>query len=149
MEICVKIKPHAPEILRVRNKTMKITFQKIFDAAWQAFIVEDKPPSVNGFDCKYLSKSGAKCAIGLVLPDGHPAQLESYPFDQLVRNYPELFDKEILDAENYVLFDLQRELHDRLSYGPDWSVSLDVRTYRYLTVARQFKLKVPNDIKEL
>lgn len=73
----------------------RITFQDIFDAAWQAFIVEDRPPGVTkdaaGYTaCRYLTDDGRKCAVGLVIPDGHPAQKHSGPFENIVTMYPEL-----------------------------------------------------------
>ncbi len=64
-----------------------ISNQDIFNAAWQAFIVEKRPLSLNSeLDCVYRGSESAKCAIGLCIPDelydeqmegGTPEELEN------------------------------------------------------------------------
>jgi hypothetical protein len=49
----------------------KITMQKVFDAAWNAFVVQRKPPAVTREDgiCTYRDAKGNRCAVGLVMTD--------------------------------------------------------------------------------
>ncbi len=48
-----------------------MTKQKIFDKVWNWFVVEGHGPSVmdNGPRCRYRGKDGAKCAVGVLIPD--------------------------------------------------------------------------------
>ncbi len=86
-----------------------ITSQRVFDAAWQAFIVEKRPPAREEGSCRYLTSDGSKCAIGLCLPDGHPSQQSCTDVTDLMRHYPELFDD-----VRYFDPSLQCQLHDGL-----------------------------------
>lgn len=118
-----------------------ITLQRIFDLAWQKFVVEKAPPArgpnTNGF-CQYLTPDGRKCAVGLALPDGHPAQKSGDSLYTLIHEYPELFDI----SENGG--GIQSALHDDLSnrYG-EWVVE-DLES-RYRGVAGQYGLTVPGE----
>lgn len=125
-----------------------ITPQRVFDAAWQAFIVEDKPPAIgaNG-RCAYLTEGGSKCAIGLCIPDGHPAQMASIYADgvsALRRNYPGLFpdDEETLGR----LVALQYALHDGLTAnGRRWRLGKTERERGYRAAADNFGLTIPGE----
>lgn len=71
-----------------------ITLQIIFDAAWQAFIVERRPPaqvlqaaSARGepeYACRYRTIDGRSCAVGLPIPKGHPYENEIADFCDLL-----------------------------------------------------------------
>ena len=133
--------------------TTPITAQMIFNAAWQKFIIEEAPPAVreklptepdeysNKYLCSYLTPDGRKCAVGLCIPDGHPAQLSKSCLAHVARvQYPHLFS-----LSNFESDELQDALHDNLintSTG-DWSLPLEARKTAYLALAERFNLTVP------
>jgi hypothetical protein len=140
--------------------TEKITLQKIFDLAWQAFIVEGKSPgNEKGCLCEYLTASGRKCAIGLALPDGHPAQKSDLTFPVLVNEFPELFDDEIHeiqkdahksnldddDVDDHPLAKFQFILHDAYADYGIWKISANGLKEIYIKIAEQYDLSVPNE----
>lgn len=124
-----------------------ITLQKIFDLAWQKFIVEGGEPAAdtNG-RCLYLTEDGRKCAVGLALPDGHPTQGSGGTFSVLVRAYPGLFSLDVLglvsdgDGE---LDRFQARLHDSLQEKGKWVQDVEDRARCYRVVAKEFGLTVP------
>lgn len=126
-----------------------ITLQKIFDLAWQKFIVEDALPAAKYYECSYLLPDGRKCAVGLALPEYHPAQEFFGDFGDLAhRQHPELFDKRILTMPIEDLNYFQKALHDDLA-GVDadnnafWLKSLEERKEAYRKVAKKFNLSTP------
>ncbi len=40
--------------------------------------------------CVYLNKDGLKCAVGIFIPDGHPAQAFMFEVYELLSNYKDL-----------------------------------------------------------
>jgi hypothetical protein len=138
-------------------KLKKITLQDIFDKAWQAFIIEDKPPAVE-FDsdkgkycCRYLTPDGKKCAIGLSLPDHHEAQDSIGNFGAVIIEYQELFDTALVSKvakEGYLrLANFQGRLHDDLinKQTGEWRYDLEERKQRYIAVAKEYDLIIPKD----
>jgi hypothetical protein len=124
----------------------KITFQLIFDKAWQAFIIEDKPPAVNLFgSCVYDDGKGNCCAIGLVLPEGHNSRRGSVRFCTLVYMYPELFDKEVIATSSIRLNSFQKRLHDGLVSFGSWAYTKEERKQRYIQVAKDYNLTIPGE----
>jgi hypothetical protein len=121
-----------------------IDLQQIFNAAWQLFIVEDNPPAMEDGVCKYLCKDGRKCAIGLCIPDGHPAQQSPCGFTAVAAENRDIFGDL---ADNCTLFELglfQRYMHDDLARTEGgWAYSRDERELRYRRVAADYKLTVP------
>lgn len=120
------------------------SLQKIFNAAWQHFIVEDNPPCVNISTkrCVYLNNDGNKCAVGLCIPDGHPAQEYDGSFNGLVSKYPDLFP-DLQDYDGISLSRFQKSLHDCLHDDGKWFFSKEQRKERYLAVAKDYGLTVP------
>lgn len=131
-----------------------ISLQDIFDAAWQAFIVEGRPPAHDGYSCQYLTFDGRRCAVGLVLPDKpSPDELDG-DFSSIVSEFPEWFDEEIQELNNTdpnQLNRFQQDLHDSLIANEDWTHPVNVRRDWYLKVAKSYNLKLPegaDDAKE-
>jgi hypothetical protein len=126
---------------------MKITLQQIIDAAWQKFIVEDAPPAV-GSDglCDYRVASGARCAVGPCLPEAGYSFTGS--FSGVVREYPSLFDSELVAMArgDYALKldSFQRRLHDGLQSHGQWLHPRDDRARQYRNVAESYGLTLPN-----
>ena len=124
----------------------QITLQRIFDAAWQAFVVEKRPPAYDtaASVCCYLTEDGRKCAVGLVLPEGHPAQRQEATLGLLVERYPELFDPQLCSLPPGDLIRFQQLLHDDLidfDTG-EWGVH-DLRGH-YARAAQQYGLTIPD-----
>jgi hypothetical protein len=46
-----------------------MTAQEIFDRVWTHFVVEGNPRSINDCGCAYRGHGGAKCAVGVLIPD--------------------------------------------------------------------------------
>ena len=132
------------------DNTEKISLQKIFNLAWEHFIVRDEPPAVHEGSCTYLTPDGRKCAVGLALPDGHPSQGAGVPLGDLVDRYPPLFSNGVRRTQRSKLNRFQFLLHDSLvSRGgiieKSWVYSLDERKEEYLRVAHEYGLTVPED----
>lgn len=83
-----------------------ITLQQVFNLAWQAFIVEGKPPAIENGQCTYrVSRIGdedpalracSKCAIGLALADDQLDILtercvDDLPVDTIIGMFPQWF----------------------------------------------------------
>jgi hypothetical protein len=123
-----------------------ITPQHVFDAAWNAFVIGDAPPARSrAGGCSYLNDKGDKCAIGLLLPDGHPAQKASGNVYHLLRLWPELFDYR---APPRLWLDLQVDLHDCISSGHEheasWTLTQAERREIYEQFARKHDLTIPS-----
>lgn len=123
--------------------TESSTLQKIFNKAWQHFIVENNLPAVREDDiCQYLTIEGRKCAIGLCIPDGHPAQNYGGSFGGLVNKYPDLFPGLVDMDEDYVN-EFQKRLHDDLQADGEWLFSKEEMKNEYLAVAKDYRLTIP------
>lgn len=129
--------------------TVPVTLQDIFNAAWQAFIVEDRPPAVDAEGmCQYRTEDGRKCAVGLCIPDGHRLLAGNYgSFARIVEmdtiSPDRIFSDEIHDTPHQVLDCFQDELHDGLQYKGEWRTSVEARKEAYITAAKHYGLKVP------
>lgn len=131
---------------------MPITLQDIFNAAWQAFIVEDRPPAANSDGmCSYRTKDGRKCAIGLCIPDNSrllKRGISAGAFSELVvqdrsSDSGPLFSPDVHAMPQMVLDAFQDDLHDSLQLWGHWSMGVEERKERYIEAARMFGLKVP------
>lgn len=140
-----------------------ITAQDIFNAAWQAFIIEGKPPAVepsptrrHQYVCRYQTPRGHRCAIGLVIPDDHPALTCLGPFSDVVNGYPELWDEALINNDppgpHYIdLNDFQAGLHDNLvdfATG-EWKATPEERRTQYEAVAAAYNLTIPETEHEV
>lgn len=133
---------------QVTDSQQKLSFQMLFDNAWQHFIVKKNKPAIRGDECAYRDADGNACAIGVSLPDSSPAVHCREMFSDLVSYYPELWAKDVLQSESQDLDEFQQCLHDFHVDMPTkkWKKDVDLRA-EYLEVARIFKLRVPNEEK--
>lgn len=132
----------------------KISRQSIFNKAWAAFIIGDGQP---GFDivercCSYKDANENKCAVGLDLPEGHPAQQSRKTLIGLAEQYPDLFDDDIVSivakpTKEESLIQFQFSLHDNLIdyHTGQWKFSKEERRQRYIKVAKTFNLTIPEE----
>jgi hypothetical protein len=121
-----------------------ITLQRIFNLAWQAFVVEKRRPARDHEGCcSYLTDDGRKCAVGLALPDGHEAQRSGSGFNTLTKRYPELFDvPSHADTDNF-----QRKLHDGISSIDGAWIDPEGIEIAYRRVAAEYGLTIPGETK--
>lgn len=136
----------------------KITLQDIFNAAWQAFIIEDKQPATEGGACRYLTSDNRKCAVGLCIPDGHYLQNKQMSFSALL-DYDRRSDPDILlfDDQLYILNDesidklnnFQAKLHDHLCINDTWTYDKEERKNIYKKVAKDYNLTIPDTDKSM
>jgi hypothetical protein len=130
-----------------------ITLQRIFDLAWQAFVVEKRPPAQqlirgclstgdpDNWTCKYLTSDARKCAIGLALPDGHRAQKLTVRAAILLHEHSELFAPGIRTMD---INGLQARLHDDLAVNGAWrAIKLEDE---YRSVAACYGLTIPGEV---
>jgi hypothetical protein len=125
-----------------------ITPQRAFDAAWDAFVLKDGQPAADSRSaCRYLTTTGRKCAIGLCIPDGHPAQHDGCGVGGLTVRYPELFAKDEPIDRN-LLGAIQSELHDTLQRAGEWHAFADTQEKRavtYRAFAAKRNLTIPGE----
>lgn len=121
-----------------------ITLQQILDAGHQAFVVEGKPPAKNDAGCFYLLGDGRRCAVGLVLPDGHKALAYRWSLSGLVEGWPELFSPEVRRMSCNALNIFQAKIHDELATDSGtWLLSREELHERYIQVAEEYGLTPP------
>lgn len=98
--------------------------QEIFDKVALHLLTQGRQ-ATDGTFCQYLTSDGLKCAIGCLIPDGHPAQQCGAGARDLVARFPDLgilpTDLGTLNGELF-LQNLQR-IHD-VGYPQDWPRSL-------------------------
>lgn len=118
----------------------KITMQKVFDAAWDAFVIKGRSPAVTKEDgiCTYRDSNGNRCAVGLVMTDEQIDIIVQETYSSyagciasvrtIIEMYPEWFDvpDELINLGRLMALDsrfmayasyfrhLQNELHDGL-----------------------------------
>jgi hypothetical protein len=133
--------PSTKRILARQRPGYKITPQLVFDAAWNAFIVNNKQPAVDRLGgCCYKTPDGKKCAIGLCIPSGHPAQELIGDVFELGARYPELYNKQ----DKMILSRLQIDLHDSLITQGKWRRSRTYRKSVYIQFAKLHNLTIPS-----
>ena len=122
---------------------MKITSnkQKLFNTVYLALIKQGEPAVRNG-TCTYLDHTtGHKCAIGHLIPDGHPGQQMRSGVGTLYDVYPELFEK---GADVGFLTEVQ-VAHDRPYIGRLTGTSwVEAFKKRMRLIAAEWKLTVPD-----
>jgi hypothetical protein len=125
----------------------KITLQDIFNKAWEHFIIGDGKPSWSTEQncCMYLDEYGNKCAVGLCIPDGCPAQKIFRNFSGLINIYPELFDdNSICDYTSEQINYFQKNLHDDLTdCSGKWIHNKKQMRQKYIELAEKYKLTIP------
>jgi len=125
-----------------------ITNQEIFDKAWQAFVVEQRPASVRCdsytgvFDtCLYRSPDNSRCAIGLCIPDNQ------YDLDMETLGPLELKEHFNIEFEDIKFAEAAQEtLHDEIWRHLGEPKDAEFVRERYLEFARDWDLEVPEEV---
>lgn len=95
-----------------------MNMQEIFDTVVAHLRSMDSGRAINSAGhCVYLAPDGKKCAVGVLIPDGHPAQRAQGSARRLLDEHPDLVDLWGLATADVhlvveLLGDLQ-EVHDR------------------------------------
>ena len=154
---------HTPEFDELCMFEPKITLKDIILAGYQKFVIENSDPAVEynylaeRYECKYLTKNGAKCTFGLLLPDGHESQRGECNVSDLIKEYPNLWADDVLAIYNHDMGknsypyklhidQLQKTLHDDMvdaSTGK-WKVDQDGRRKVYQNIAVQYGIELPS-----
>lgn len=122
-----------------------ITNQEIFDAAWQAFVVEQRPASrkfskdINKYECQYRDPDGNRCAVGLCIPDADysPRMEMCGPLD-LENGFDNIEFESVKFAE-----EAQSDLHDEMmDFLGEPGYRADIRQ-NYLAFAERWGLEIP------
>lgn len=124
----------------------KITLQDIFDKAWRKFVVEcGKPATSDGDTCLYkvtVDGEVRNCAVGLALSEEQISKIIGNPsFSTLYFIHPEWFD--ISDYNKFELVSFQVRLHDSLIKFLGKPEEIDTIKDAYISVAKDYYLKVP------
>lgn len=115
-------------------REQRAVMQPAFDKIWDWFVVQKKPRSTSDHACAYRGANGARCPVGLLLPDSEyksDFEGDSVKFvrrhTHALRQYPLKFLEALQsshDEANPAMF--AREFQDRLR-----------------EIAAEFKLTVP------
>lgn len=90
----------------------RITLKKLFDASWQAFVVEERPWSMDGDECVYRDYSGNRCAIGLCLNDEQLRFVDEHQDADISLNASHLPDSWFRGVPKRLRDEVQERLHD-------------------------------------
>ncbi len=119
----------------------KLTLQNVFDRAWKWFVVEGHPQSIEkgSTSCLYRGPKGAKCAIGICIPDKmYNKEMEGEAVDDLYESFPEV--KKLFACKLKSLMDFQ-QVHDADNYYKfEWKEVIEERLRKYGLIHR---LRVP------
>lgn len=65
-----------------------------------------------GNRCVYLAPDGSKCAVGALIPDGHPGQHASGAVEELLEDFPDLEELIAPTADHVALLGWLQLAHD-------------------------------------
>jgi len=92
-----------------------MTHQELFDTCMEQLIKQGGPSRSESNVCKYLSKNGTKCAVGILLKeDEYSPKMEFISVQGLVAN--RLLPKRLIPYKE-LLLELQN-VHDRINWSP-------------------------------
>ena len=97
-----------------------ITEQEMFDRVWTHFVIEEKPRSAETsgdlFACRYRSKDGSRCAVGLfILEHEYAVNIEGFSVIVILDSMPET--KTLLGSLSNTFLDSMQAAHDGLPSG--------------------------------
>ena len=105
--------------------------QEVFNTVSRHLLTQMKQAKNEKGMCLYQTNDNLKCAVGILIPDGHPAQNVFIELTSLIMMYPDL--KEILGIKNNLdlkFLTLLQVLHD--THLPvDWRKELKKEAERF------------------
>lgn len=97
--------------------------QAIYDTVRTHLLKQNEKAMQKG--CVYLTPDGLKCAIGCLIPDGHPGQTMRIGVEGLMRAHPDLAELwEVDNQEDRSLLARLQSIHDGTS-TTEWKHHLD------------------------
>lgn len=131
-----------------------VTVQEVFDAVWQAFVVEGRPFAVSPdknehgvYPCLYRGPNGTKCAIGLIIPDEeYDPEFENERANTVLRKLGYDFEPLLVGYLRIDADSVQLELHDEPARMPEFDQDRERLRYYYRGVAAKWGLTVPSTI---
>ena len=129
-----------------KEDVVLITPQSIFNAAWQRFIIEKRPPCIKDVQCAY-EHNGNNCAVGAAMTREQLNQIKEQgddheTADNLAIKYPDWFKGEIT-----TFYEIQKSLHDSLVDFDNglWRYPFETIEKQYREVASTFDLTIPEE----
>lgn len=117
--------------------------QEWFNKVWQHAIVEKNPPSVEGY-CLYRGPKGAKCFVGVLIPDDKYKPTFDRGIGMLSEVASEVFG-EISSSEIRFLSDI-RFVHDEHSAEKDINTYLSNVRIDLTKIAFRYALEIPDNV---
>lgn len=111
-----------------------MTRQEIFDKVVDR-LFDGTGQAIKNLACSYFDDRGRKCAVGIFIPDGHPAQKYVGNVEELLRTYPDLPDPLIFD--NFALLQSLQRVHDQC---PNWNGNDFYNADILREIARDYRL---------
>lgn len=126
--------------------------QEAFDKIWDWFVVQRKPMSTNGVSCRYRGDGGAKCAVGVLIPDElYSESVEGWMAYDIMVNCGQTARPAVCELNRWLrkettitvqfLSDVQR-LHDNQVATPLYAFTQSMKD-GLVRLAAQYKLKTP------
>lgn len=97
---------------------------------------------VQVIQCCYLAAGGAKCAIGIFIPDGHPAQSLSMSVSRLHSRHPDLFE----DGADVPFLEELQDCHDRPLREAKGGDFRDAFETHMRELAKRYTLTIPRGV---
>ena len=87
--------------------------REIFDTVNENLLRQNKKAQLENGDCKYLTDNGLRCAIGWLIPDGHPALHSSQAVPCLLAEHQDLWELwGIRDDGDSEFLEALQDVHD-------------------------------------
>ncbi len=120
------------------------TIQQVFDKVWDHFVVNKGTQSKIDSCCQYRGPDGARCAVGVCLPDDlYDAGMEGHRIGFIQINFADVYDKVFNGISSEDLSGLQHA-HDAWGVDPLTDESFAEHIERHLrSYASTHNLTIP------
>lgn len=97
----------------------------------------------DNYVCSYLTPDGNKCLVGLLIPDGHPAQVEVGGVGMICNKFQDL--KKAFEGHRSFLKDIQA-LHDETDNWEGLIFNAEGK-YQFRTLCVEYGLQIPEQFQ--
>ena len=109
---------------------MTMSAQEIFTKVSTHLLTQRRRSQYPSGQCSYwIPESGLKCAVGCLIPDGHPALGSEGSVSFIMSEYSDLF--ELFGQNNIQLLSTLQEIHDARDPGSEWRGELEYCAIRF------------------
>lgn len=112
-----------------------LTKQEIFNRV-ATHLLTQRAKAMDEGRCRYLDRQGRRCAVGCLIPDGHPSLTVFASLGFLLITYPDLAEGWGLDEDAFSLLNELQLIHDN-DMPSQWAAHLT-------ELASKFNLSVPD-----